>query len=192
MRGPLEVRPGTPSIPQALEPRVGGRSSDQRRAGGGEGMRVPARTAHQSPAAAADAPHPAMFSPLGVLDVPSSTPPRPSGRKPHWARHLGTLATNTGEKCGLETVRDAPKPPSPQALGGRGILHLASCIRAGGGFYAISRLWVTISIRVVEPRVNSERLARLTLSILSPSTKVPLVAPRSTSVASSPRNSSMA
>ena len=59
------------------------------------------RTAHRPPAAGADAPHPATFSPLGVLDVPHSTPPRPSGRKPHWARHLGALATKTGEKCGL-------------------------------------------------------------------------------------------
>ena len=95
--------------------------------------RLLARTSHQSPAAAADAPHPAMFSPLGVLDVPSSTPPRPSGRKPHWARHLGTLATNTGEKCGLapggkrvlvdraraspEVAADNPPPDEVDAAG---------------------------------------------------------------------------
>jgi hypothetical protein len=43
-----------------------------------------------------------MFSHFGVLDVLSSTTPRPSGRKPHWARHLATLATKAGEKCGLD------------------------------------------------------------------------------------------
>jgi len=60
-----------------------------------------ARTSHQLPAAVGDAPHPAVFSRFGVLDVLSSTTPRPSGRKPHWARHVADLATKAGEKCGL-------------------------------------------------------------------------------------------
>jgi len=60
-----------------------------------------ARTSHQLPAAAGDAPHPTGFSHFGVLDVLSSTTPRPSGRKHHWARHLADLATKVGEKCGL-------------------------------------------------------------------------------------------
>jgi soluble lytic murein transglycosylase len=63
-----------------------------------------ARACHRPSAGAADAPRPAAFSPHGVLDVPSSTTPRPSGRTPHWARHLGVLATKTGEKCGLALV----------------------------------------------------------------------------------------
>ena len=40
------------------------------------------------------------FSPR-VLDVPSSTPPRHSDRKPSWAQYLADLATKPGEKCGL-------------------------------------------------------------------------------------------
>jgi anaerobic selenocysteine-containing dehydrogenase len=59
-----------------------------------------ARISHQLPAAAGDALHSAVLSRLGVLDVPSSTPPRPSGRNPHWAQHLATLATEPGEICG--------------------------------------------------------------------------------------------
>jgi len=46
-----------------------------------------------------------------VLDVLSSTTPRPSGRKRRWARHLAALATKAGEKCGLagaERVRPWP------------------------------------------------------------------------------------
>jgi len=62
---------------------------------------APARISHQLFAAAGDAPHPAVFSHLGVLDVPSSTTPRPSDRKRHWARHLAALASKSGEKCGL-------------------------------------------------------------------------------------------
>ena len=60
-----------------------------------------ARISHQLPAAAGDAPHPAWFSHFRVLDVLSSTTPRPSDRKPHWARHLADLATKAGEICGL-------------------------------------------------------------------------------------------
>ena len=60
---------------------------------------------HQLSAAAGDAPHPAEFSRLGVLDVLSSTTPRPSGRKRRWARHLADLATKTGEKCRLGARR---------------------------------------------------------------------------------------
>ena len=61
-----------------------------------------ARTSHQLSAAAGDAQHPAVFSRLGVLDVLSSTPPRPSGRNPHWAQHLAALAKKPGEKRRLE------------------------------------------------------------------------------------------
>jgi hypothetical protein len=61
-----------------------------------------ARISHQLSAAAGDAPHPAVFSRLGVLDVRLSTPPRLSGRKPRWARHLAVLAAKSGEICGLD------------------------------------------------------------------------------------------
>ncbi len=60
-----------------------------------------ARISHQPPAAADDAPCPAMFSHIGMLDGQSSTTPRPSGRKPHWTRHLAAHATKVGEICGL-------------------------------------------------------------------------------------------
>ena len=36
-----------------------------------------------------------------MLNGLSSTPPRPSDRKLHWAQHFDVLATKTGEKCGL-------------------------------------------------------------------------------------------
>jgi len=54
---------------------------------------------HQLSAAGAVAPRPMVFSLLGVLDVPQVRAPRPSGRKPHCARHLGALATKPGEIC---------------------------------------------------------------------------------------------
>ena len=60
-----------------------------------------ARISHQLPAATGDASHPAVFSRLGVLDVPQVRAPRPSGRKPNWARRLAGLATKPGEICGL-------------------------------------------------------------------------------------------
>ena len=63
------------------------------------------RTSHQLSATDGDAPHPAVFSRLGVLDVLSSTTPRPSSRKPCWARHLTALAAKAGEKCGLTDGR---------------------------------------------------------------------------------------
>ncbi len=62
------------------------------------------RISHQLSAAADDAPCPAVFSRLGMLDGQSSTTPRPSGRKPHWTRHLAALATKPGEKCGLKRI----------------------------------------------------------------------------------------
>jgi len=62
---------------------------------------VLARISHQVSAAAGDALHLAVFSRLVVLDVLSSTPLRPSGRKPHWAQHLAALATKPGEIRGL-------------------------------------------------------------------------------------------
>ncbi len=65
-----------------------------------------ARISHQLPAAADDAPPPAAFSRLGVLEVLASTPPRPSGRKHHWARHLAALVTEPGEIWGLASPAD--------------------------------------------------------------------------------------
>ncbi len=59
-----------------------------------------ARSSHQLSAAAGDARHPARLSHLRVLDVLSSTPARPSDRKPIWAQHLVGLTTKPGEKCG--------------------------------------------------------------------------------------------
>ena len=52
-----------------------------------------ARIIHEISAADDDSPYPAVFARLGALDVLSSTPARPSGRKPHRARHLAALAT---------------------------------------------------------------------------------------------------
>jgi len=45
-----------------------------------------------------------VFSRLGVLNVHLSTPPLPSGRQPHWARHVAALATKPGEICGLAAI----------------------------------------------------------------------------------------
>ncbi len=64
----------------------------------GSSLVVLARISHQCSAAAAEAPHPAALSHLGVLNVLSCTLPRPSDRKLHWAQHLDALATKTGEK----------------------------------------------------------------------------------------------
>jgi len=96
----------------------------------------PARISHQLSAAADDALHPAVLSHIGVLtssrkrrgasreavpaNVPSSTLPRPSDRKPNCARRLAGLTTKPGEKCGLDafwehitaardTAREAPE-----------------------------------------------------------------------------------
>ena len=63
------------------------------------------RTSHHLASAARDMPQAAAFSRIGLLNVPSSTPPRPSGRKHHISRHLACLATRRGEKCGLKVVR---------------------------------------------------------------------------------------
>ena len=60
-------------------------------------------TSHQLSTAASDAQHPAPFSRFGVLEVPSSTSPRPSSRKHRWAQHLADLVTKPGEKCRLMT-----------------------------------------------------------------------------------------
>ena len=59
------------------------------------------RTSHQFPAAAGDLQQSAASTPVGLLDVPSSTPPRPSGRRHHISQHLSGLATEAGEMCGL-------------------------------------------------------------------------------------------
>ena len=92
MRRPLEVENLRTVLPgrRFLEPRRRGKFLllDTGLAG----------ISHQLPAAAGDAPHPEVFSRFGVLDVLSSTTPRPSGRKPHWARHLADLATKADEK----------------------------------------------------------------------------------------------
>jgi len=60
-------------------------------------------------AAPRDMPQSATFSRFGVLDVLSSTTPRPSGRKRHISPHLAGLATRRGEKCRL-TCRAADNP----------------------------------------------------------------------------------
>jgi len=73
------------------------------------------RISHQLPAAVGDAPHPAAFSRLGVLDVLSSTPPRPSGRNQRWARHLAALATIPGEIYGLAAALTPEPQPEPAA-----------------------------------------------------------------------------
>ena len=57
---------------------------------------------HNVAAADRDMPQSAAFSPIGVLDVLSSTTPHPSGRKRNISRHLAGLATRRGEKCRLE------------------------------------------------------------------------------------------
>ncbi len=67
-----------------------------RRSGGDS---ILACISHQPSAAADDAQSSAGFSHFGVLDVPSSTTPRPSGRKPRRAMHLADLATEAGEIC---------------------------------------------------------------------------------------------
>jgi len=62
---------------------------------------VLARLSHRLSTTAGDAQHPAAFSQIGVLDVLSSTPPRPSDRKRRWNQHLTGLVTKPGEICGL-------------------------------------------------------------------------------------------
>jgi len=56
----------------------------------------------------------ATFSSVGLLDVPSSTPPRPSGRKRHISRHLSGLVTKAGEICRLDfaLLMSVINPPS--------------------------------------------------------------------------------
>jgi len=82
-----------------------------------------ARISHRLSAAASEAPHPAVFSRLGVLDVLSSTTPRPSGRKLPWARRLAALATKAGEKCGLRRTHNSG------GWVGWASAHLQSCSR---------------------------------------------------------------
>jgi len=65
-------------------------------------LRYPARTSHHVTTAARDTPQSEPFSPIGLLDVPSGTPPRPSGRKHHISRHLAGLAARRGETHGPE------------------------------------------------------------------------------------------
>ena len=56
---------------------------------------------HQLAAADCGAPRPAVFSRLGVLDLPQVPVPHPWGRKPHCALRLAALARKPGEICGL-------------------------------------------------------------------------------------------
>jgi len=63
-----------------------------------------ARISHHLATTAHDMPQSAAFSRFGVLDVLSSTTPRPSGRKRHISRHLAGLATRRGEIFGLGEV----------------------------------------------------------------------------------------
>ncbi len=70
-----------------------------------------ARISHHLTAAALDMPQSASFSPLGVLDAPSSAPPRSSSRKRHCARHLADLARKPGEICRLGLVLFAGAVP---------------------------------------------------------------------------------
>ncbi len=69
--------------------------------GWSDDLEAPARISHHVATAARDMPQSAAFSRLGVLDVLSSTTPRPSGRKRNISRHLTGLATRRGEKGGL-------------------------------------------------------------------------------------------
>ena len=64
-----------------------------------------ARSIHELSAAANDASAPAVFYHLGVLNVPSSTPPRPKVRKHGWHRRLAALATKPHEYFGLEIAQ---------------------------------------------------------------------------------------
>ena len=66
-----------------------------------------------------------------MLDILSSTTPRPSGRKRRWPRHLVALATKPGEKCRLAAICAAvilaatpgrsvePLPPELEARSGK-------------------------------------------------------------------------
>ena len=83
---------------------------------------------HQLPATAGDAPHPAGFSRLGVLDVLSSTPPRPSrsGRSPQcrplrapWPRILGAATTAMSlHRRGTATTKTGPCRRNPSGRWG--------------------------------------------------------------------------
>ena len=64
---------------------------------------VLARFSHQLSAAAGDLQQSAASAPVGLLDVPSSTTPRPSGRSHHISKQLSGLATKAGEISGLQT-----------------------------------------------------------------------------------------
>jgi len=69
-----------------------------------------ARISHQTPAAEPVLPASAALRSARVLDVLSSTPARPVGRVPCIHGHLGPLATDPGEKCGLPGVAAASPP----------------------------------------------------------------------------------
>ena len=88
----------------------------------GRRRRTLARISHHLATTAGDMPQSATFSRFGVLDVLSSTTPRPSGRKRHISRHLAGLATRRGEICGRgwtveasASVVEAVGPDAPPA-----------------------------------------------------------------------------
>jgi len=72
---------------------------------------IPARISHQLSAAAGDTGHPAVFSRLGALDVPSSTPPSPLEARP------GPPASSVACAMGPDSRRhdDGDVPPSPRS-----------------------------------------------------------------------------
>jgi len=89
---------------------------------------LPTRISHQLSAAACDAPHPAVFSRLGVLDGLSSTTPRPArpGRGPQrrplrapWPRILGAATTAMSfHRRGAATTKTGPWRRNPSGRWG--------------------------------------------------------------------------
>ncbi len=103
------------------------------------------RISHKLPAAADDAPCPAVFSRIGMLDGLSSTTARPSGRKPLWTRRLPALATKPGEKCGLNEAAKESGGEWQQVRYGDGILFHGPAFqvlseRRGGAHGMIAKL----------------------------------------------------
>jgi hypothetical protein len=103
---------------------------------------------HQRPATAADAPHPTVFSPIGVLDVLSSTTPRPSSRKHRWVQHLAALATKPGEKWGLAV----------RASGLASALRTAAVAHAGAGSSSAS-VAATVPLTLAAPALATTSAA---------------------------------
>ncbi len=136
-----------------------------------DATRALARSSHRLSAAAGDARHPAGFSHLRVLQptltpagspdsvgsalaggargpyVLSSTPPRPSDRKPSWAQHLADLATKPGEKCGRAGLFS---PPTTQSK--HGFRDDSECFRCVPGIGAHPTGKGTVSVPPVSGR----------------------------------------